>query len=330
MKRIFITLLILGCSLTTALAQGYVTDHTNGADSFKDSEQDRKIGQLEDGVRELREDRKRLNNKQNELKKDHDKTKERVEKVEQQQTATTAQITEINRKQANFNEVVNIASNQINTLDERLKLLEQDISQYKATRRGIDEAYMNQSFATMSVDVLNQMHDFYAADSAMLNKIDVRIDFCKRLDTYRGLLQKDFNAQEVLSAIDFLWDVKDNMDTRSEQYQLTDEHKTEILSVYDNLWAYYDGIEAIATNLIPKVRGYRSTYNNARVVSQKLSEYLASPEWKDKVDKHITKVSYLNNYYNNYIAELFNGPLAESVKGKEQTIVGWYEAAQRL
>ncbi|MBO5972476.1 MAG: hypothetical protein J6Q07_05665 [Alistipes sp.] len=275
MKRIFITLLILGCSLTTALAQVYVTDHTNGADSFKDSEQDRKIGQLEDGVRELQKDQKRLNNNHVELKKDHDKTKGRVEKVEQQQTATTAQITEINRKQANFNEVVNIASNQINTLDERLKLLEQDISQYKATRRGIDEAYMNQSFATMSVDVLNQMHDFYAADSAMLNKIDVRIDLCKRLDTYRGLLQKDFNAQEVLSAIKFLREIKYNMDTRSEQYQLTDEHKTEILSVYDNLWAYYDGIKAIATNLIPKVRGYRSTYNNARVVSQKLSEYLA-------------------------------------------------------
>lgn len=317
MKRIFIILFILGCSLTTASAQ-----------TTKDKQQDTILNLRNSYVDDLNSKDASLQGVQKEVKARVDKVSNQAKKVKDTLSVTQKQVTDVVAKQGNLGRDFRRASELFTSVDPRLTVLEREIIEYKATRRSLDSIYLDQPFATMSIGVLNEMSAFYSTDSKLENLIKVRIELCEKLNECRKLLQKDFDAPQVLSAIEYLKNIKNNMQRYSQEYQLSEDHKTEILDVYNSLWAYYDGIEAISQKLVPKVKELRRT-NNEQTVNEGLSKYLATAAWKQNVD-NIVKVPYLNNWYNNYIAELFNGPLAQPAKDKEKVVIEWYTAASRL
>lgn len=310
---------MLGCTLTTALAQGPGYVHMMEK-TAKDDEQDKKIKSITKDIGKLNRAQDALDKEQKEMNKALSAAEKDVADVGVKLDDFKQKVADVASEQKEMKPKVETMSKKIKSVDDRLKALESDISSYKASRRSIDLAYVNQQFALLSVDKLKEIRDFYASDSEMKELIDVRIELCKKLNEYNGLLQKDFDETKVFAAIDYLEDFKSSMDARSEQYQLTDAHKAEILAIYDTFNAYVDGVAAIVMQLMPQVDEYRNRYNRAELVRQPLAKYLSSTAWKQNV-VNIVKVPYLNNWYNNYITELHNDSMGESVKAKEQVMM---------
>lgn len=311
---------MLGCSLTTALAQGPGYVHMMEK-TAKDDEQDKKIKSITKDIGKLNRAQDALDKEQKEMNKALSAAEQNVADVGVKLDDFKQKVADVASEQKEMKPKVETMSKKIKSVDDRLKALESDISSYKASRRSIDLAYVNQQFALLSVDKLEQIRDFYASDSEMKELIDVRIELCKKLNEYNGLLQKDFDETKVFAAIDYLEDFKSSMDARSEQYQLTDAHKAEIATAYNDLNAYVEGVKIIVLTLIPETMRCRGKFGeNHQAISKSMAKYLSSTAWKQNV-VNIVKVPYLNNWYNNYIAELHNDSMGESVKAKEQVMM---------
>lgn len=311
---------MLACSLTTALAQGPGYIHVMEK-TAKDDEQDRKIKSITKDIGKLNRAQDALDKEQKEMNKALSAAEKDVADVGVKLDDFKQKVADVASEQKEMKPKVETMSKKIKSVDDRLKALESDISSYKASRRSIDLAYVNQQFALLSVDKLEQIRDFYASDSEMKELIDVRIELCKKLNEYNGLLQKDFDETKVFAAIDYLEDFKSSMDARSEQYQLTDAHKAEIATAYNDLNAYVEGVKIIVLTLIPETMRCRGKFGeNHQAISKSMAKYLSSTAWKQNV-VNIVKVPYLNNWYNNYIAELHNDSMGESVKAKEQVML---------
>lgn len=320
MKRIYLIILMLACSLTTALAQGPGYVHMMEK-TAKDDEQDKKIKSITSNLGKLNRAQDALDKEQRKMSKALSAAEKDVADVRVKLDDFKQKVADVASEQKEMKPKVETMSKKIESVDDRLKALESDISSYKASRRSIDLAYVNQQFALLSVDKLEQIRDFYASDSEMKELIDVRIELCKKLNEYNGLLQKDFDETKVFAAIDYLEDFKSSMDARSEQYQLTDAHKAEIATAYNDLNAYVEGVKIIVLTLIPETMRCRGKFGeNHQAISKSMAKYLSSTAWKQNV-VNIVKVPYLNNWYNNYIAELHNDSMGESVKAKEQVML---------
>ena len=311
---------MLACSLTTALAQGPGYVHMMEK-TAKDDEQDKKIKSITSNLGKLNRAQDALDKEQKKMSKALSAAEQNVADVSVKLDDFKQKVADVASEQKEMKPKVETMSKKITSVDDRLKALESDISSYKASRRSIDLAYVNQQFALLSVDKLEQIRDFYASDSEMKELIDVRIELCEKLNEYNGLLQKDFDETKVFAAIDYLEDFKSSMDARSEQYQLTDAHKAEIATAYNDLNAYVEGVKIIVLTLIPETMRCRGKFGeNHQAISKSMAKYLSSTAWKQNV-VNIVKVPYLNNWYNNYIAELHNDSMGESVKAKEQVML---------
>lgn len=320
MKRIYLIILMLACSLTTALAQGPGYVHMMEK-TAKDDEQDKKIKSITSNLGKLNRAQDALDKEQKKMNKELITAEQNVADVGVKLDDFKQKVADVASEQKEMKPKVETMSKKIKSVDDRLKALESDISSYKASRRSIDLAYVNQQFALLSVDKLKEIRDFYASDSEMKELIDVRIELCEKLNEYNGLLQKDFDETKVFAAIDYLEDFKSSMDARSEQYQLTDAHKAEIATAYNDLNAYVEGVKIIVLTLIPETMRCRGKFGeNHQAISKSMAKYLSSTAWKQNV-VNIVKVPYLNNWYNNYIAELHNDSMGESVKAKEQVML---------
>lgn len=320
MKRIFIILFILGCSLTTALAQ-----------TTKDKQQDTILNLRNSYVDDLNSKDASLQDVQKEVKARVDKVSNQANKVKDTLSVTQKQVTDVVTKQGNLGRYFRHASALFTSVDPRLTELEREIIEYKATRRSLDSIYLDQPFATMSIGVLNEMRDFYSTDLALRDLIQVRIEICEMLNVCRELLQKDYDAPAVKKYRDEIianYDrsTKSLKQTYIDQYQLKPDQVQEIKDHYNNFTYYYNGVYYMYTELMATVKTYRSRYaNNSQMFSQELSKYLASDKWKKIVDENIVNVPYLNNLYNNYISALYTDPSSQAAKDLEGKFKVWYD-----
>lgn len=198
------------------------------------------------------------------------------------------------------------------SLTDRVKTLEATIEECKKGHLEIDKVYINLPFNMMSVDALKVMRDYYTAeqDANMLAMIDARIELCAKLTEYSKLLNSDFDIMKVSDAASYLHTVVSNLPLLVNKYSLSDSQQDNIKEAYKQMLAYYDGLSAICGKLIPQVDSYRQNYgNNTQAVCIKIAEYIVKAEWKEQVNKYITKVPYLNNLYNNYVSALYNNPI---------------------
>lgn len=320
MKRIFIILFILGCSLTTALAQ-----------TTKDKQQDTILNLRSSYVDDLESKDASLQGVQKEVKARVDKVSNQANKVKDTLSVTQKQVTDVVTKQGNLGRYFRHASKLFTSVDPRLTVLEREIIEYKATRRSLDSIYLDQPFATMSIGVLNEMRDFYSTDLALKDLIQVRIEICEMLNVCRELLQKDYDAPAVKKYRDEIianYDrsTKSLKQTYIDKYQLKSDQVQEIKDHYNNLTYYNNGVYYVHKELMATVKTYRSRYaNNSQMFSQELSKYLASDKWKKIVDENIVNVPYLNNLYNNYISALYTDPSSQAAKDLEGKFKVWYD-----
>lgn len=320
MKRIFIILFILGCSLTTASAQ-----------TTKDKQQDTILNHGNSYVVDLKSKDASLQDVQKEVKARVDKVSNQAKKVKDTLSVTQKQVTDVVAKQGNLFRDFRHASQLFTSVDPRLTELEREMIEYKATRRSLDSIYLDQPFATMSIGVLNEMSAFYSTDSKLENLIKVRIELCEKLKEGRELLQKDYDAPAVQKFMDIILENYDQSanslkQTYIDKYQLKSDQTQEIKDLYNSLIYYYNGVYYIYAELITNVKSYRSRYaNNSQMFSQELSKYLASAKWKKIVDENIVNVPYLNNLYNNYISALYTDPSSQAAKDLEGKFKVWYD-----
>lgn len=320
MKRIFIILFILGCSLTTASAQ-----------TIKDKQQDTILNLRNSYVDDLNSKDASLQGVQKEVKARVDKVSNQAKKVKDTLSVTQKQVTDVVAKQGNLFRDFRDASGLFTSVDPRLTVLEREIIEYKATRRSLDSIYLDQPFATMSIGVLNEMRDFYSTDLALKDLIQVRIEICEMLNVCRELLQKDYDAPAVKKYIDKILEnydrsTKNLKQTYIDKYQLKSYQVQEIKDLYNRLCDYYDGVYYMYAELVANVKSYRSRYaNNSQLFSQELSKYLEKTQWKQRIDTFIVKVPYLNNLYNNYISALYTDPSSQAAKDLEGKFKVWYD-----